>query len=98
MRDYVHRVFARNELKIAIVGDIDAAAAGKLIDKAFGSLPAKNDLRPVPAIDLHGLGRQIVTKVAVPQTVVTFSRRSPVPRFQDVSRRRSQPTGRVESE
>jgi zinc protease len=72
MRDYVRRVFARNELKIAIVGDIDAAAAGKLIDKAFGSLLAKNDLRPVPDVDMQGLGRRIVTKVAVPQAVVTF--------------------------
>lgn len=72
MRDYVRRVFARNELKIAIVGDIDAAAAGRLIDTAFGSLPAANDLRPVPDVNVRGLGRQIVTKVAVPQAVVTF--------------------------
>jgi zinc protease len=72
MRDYVRRVFARNELKIAIVGDIDAAAAGRLIDRAFGALPAKNDLRPVPDTEMQGLGRRIVTKVAVPQAVVTF--------------------------
>jgi zinc protease len=72
MRDYVRRVFARNELKIAIVGDIDAAAAGRLIDRAFGSLPAKNDLHPVPDTEMQGLGRRIVTKVAVPQAVVTF--------------------------
>jgi zinc protease len=72
MRGYVRRVFARNELKIAIVGDIDAAAAGRLIDRAFGALPAKNDLRPIPDVELHGLGRRIVTKVAVPQAVVTF--------------------------
>jgi zinc protease len=72
MRDYVRRVFARNELKIAIVGDIDAAAAGRLIDRAFGSLPANNDLHPVPDVEMQGLGRQIVTKVAVPQAVVTF--------------------------
>jgi zinc protease len=72
MRDYVRRAFARNELKIAIVGDVDAATAGRLIDTAFGSLPAKNDLRPIPDVAVHGLGRRIVTKVAVPQAVVTF--------------------------
>jgi zinc protease len=72
MRDYVRRVFARNELKIAIVGDVDAAAAGRLIDRAFGALPASNDLRPVPDAEIQGLGRRIVTKVAVPQAVVTF--------------------------
>jgi zinc protease len=72
LRDYVHRVFARNELKIAIVGDVDADAAGKLIDRAFASLPAKNDLRPVPEATAQGLGRRIVTRVGVPQAVVTF--------------------------
>jgi zinc protease len=72
MRDYVRRVFARNELKIAIVGDIDAAAAGALIDRAFASLPPNNDLRPVPEATPQGLGRRIVTRINVPQAVVTF--------------------------
>jgi zinc protease len=72
MRDYVRRVFSREHLKIAIVGDIDAASAGRLIDHAFASLPAKSDLRPVPDATIQGLGRRIVTAVAVPQAVVTF--------------------------
>lgn len=72
MRDYLRRVFARNELKIAIVGDIDAVMAGRLIDTAFGGLPAKNDLRAIPDVAVQGLGRRIVTKVAVPQAVVAF--------------------------
>lgn len=72
MRDYVKRVFARNELKIAIVGDVDAAAAGALIDRAFAKLPARNDLHLVPLANPQGLGRRIVTKVGVPQAVVTF--------------------------
>jgi zinc protease len=72
MRDYVGRVFARNELKISIVGDIDPEAAGKLIDRAFASLPAKNNLRPVPDATAVGLGRRIVIPVDVPQAVVTF--------------------------
>ena len=49
MRDYVRRAFARNELTISIVGDIDAKTAGALIDRAFAGLPAKNDLKPVAA-------------------------------------------------
>jgi zinc protease len=72
LRDYVKRVFARNELKVAIVGDIDAAAAGALIDRAFAGLPAANNLRPVPEVRPQGLGRRIVTKINVPQAVVTF--------------------------
>jgi len=72
MRDYVRRVFARNELKISIVGDVDAKAAGELIDRAFATLPAKNDLRPVANASPSGLGRRIVINVDVPQAVVTF--------------------------
>lgn len=72
MRDYVKRTFARNELTISIVGDVDAKAAGELIDRAFGSLPAKNDLRPIAAVSARGLGRRIVINLDVPQAVVNF--------------------------
>ena len=72
LRGYVKRVFARNELKIAIVGDIDAATAGAMIDRAFGGLPAKNDLRAVVPVEPRGLGRRIVIDIDVPQAVVTF--------------------------
>jgi len=40
LREYVRRTFARNELYISIVGDIDAKTAGELIDRAFAGLPA----------------------------------------------------------
>ena len=72
MRDYVRRVFARNELTISIVGDIDAKTAGALIDRAFASLPAKNDLKPVANASPRGMGRRIVINLDVPQAVVTF--------------------------
>jgi len=72
IRDYIGRVFARNELKISIVGDIDPEAAGKLIDRAFAALPPRNNLRPVPEATAGGLGRRIVIPVDVPQAVVTF--------------------------
>ena len=72
MRDYVRRVFARNELTISIVGDVDAKTAGELIDRAFAGLPAKNDLKPVANASPGGLGRRIVINLDVPQAVVTF--------------------------
>jgi zinc protease len=72
LRDSVRRVFARNELTISIVGDVDAKTAGELIDRAFGGLPAKNDLKPVPSASPAGLGRRIVVNLDVPQAVVTF--------------------------
>ena len=72
LRDYVRRVFARNELKVSIVGDVDEKTAGELIDRAFGGLPAKNDLKAIPDTTPRGLGRRIVIDVDVPQAVVTF--------------------------
>ena len=72
LRDYVRRVFARNELKVSIVGDVDEKTAGALIDRAFGGLPAKNDLKAIPDTTPRGLGRRIVIDVDVPQAVVTF--------------------------
>ncbi len=72
LRDYVRRVFARRELTISIVGDVDARSAGALIDRAFGALPADNELKPVPQVVAQGLGRRIVVNLDVPQAVVNF--------------------------
>ncbi len=68
----MRRILARDVLKIAVVGDIDAATAGRLIDVAFGSLPAKAERRDVPDVTPQGLGRRIVVDLDVPQAVVTF--------------------------
>ncbi len=72
LRGFVRRVFARNQLTVSIVGDVDAKTAGELIDRAFAGLPAKNDLKPVANATPSGLGRRIVIDVDVPQSVVTF--------------------------
>jgi zinc protease len=72
LRDYVRRAFARNELTVSIVGDIDAKTAGQLIDRAFGGLPAKNDLKPVAQTTPKGLGKTTVIDLAVPQVTVDF--------------------------
>jgi zinc protease len=72
MRSYVRRVLARDNLKIAIVGDIDPAAAGVLLDRTFGKLPAKAELAAVAPVAAQGLGRRIVIQLDVPQAVVNF--------------------------
>lgn len=72
LKAYVRNVFARDTLTVAVVGDIDADAAGKLIDRAFGGLPEKAALAPVPATDMQGLGERIVVNLDVPQTVISF--------------------------
>jgi zinc protease len=72
MRGYVKNVFARDTLKIGIVGNIDAATAGKLVDKVFGTLPAHATLRPIPAAGPQGLGRVVTVDLDVPQSVVVL--------------------------
>ncbi len=66
------RTFARSNLKIVAVGDIDAKTLGLLIDTVFGTLPAKADLVAVPAVSLPVGGKQQVIEMDVPQSVATF--------------------------
>ncbi len=72
LRSYTHRVLARENLKIAVVGDIDAETLKPLLDRVFGALPAKPDLAPVANVMPQGLGRQIDVSLDVPQAVVDF--------------------------
>jgi zinc protease len=72
LKSYRQRVFARDGLKVAMIGNITPEAAGKLLDQVFGALPAKGDLTPVPDIAPHTLDRRIVRKVDVPQASVVF--------------------------
>ena len=70
LKAYVQHVFARDNLKVAIVGNVDAAAAGAIVDRIFGPLPEKADLAPVAAAKPQGLGRKIMVDLDVPQSVV----------------------------
>jgi len=72
LKDYTHRVLARGNLKVAVVGDIDAETVKVMLDRVFGGLPAQPVLKPVPNVSPQGLGRRIVVKVDVPQAVVAF--------------------------
>jgi zinc protease len=72
LKEYTRRVFARANLKVAVVGDIDAATLGPLLDRVFGALPKEPELNPVATVTPQGLGQHIVVKLDVPQTVVTF--------------------------
>jgi len=70
LRAFTRKVFARDNLKVAIVGNIDAAAAGALIDQVFGSLPATATLAPVASAVPRGLGQKIAINLDVPQSVL----------------------------
>jgi zinc protease len=72
LKTYTHRVLARQNLKIAVVGDIDAETLKPLLDRVFGALPEKPDLAPIENVTPQGLGRRIVVSLDVPQAVVDF--------------------------
>lgn len=69
---YTRRVFARDRLKIAVVGDIDAKTLGPVLDRIFGALPAKADLQPVPSTKMDAVGKKLFVPLDVPQSVVNF--------------------------
>jgi zinc protease len=70
LRTYVRNVVTRDSLKIAAVGDIDAATLGKVLDHVFGSLPATGTRMAIPEAPMSDRGRRIVTQLNVPQAVV----------------------------
>jgi zinc protease len=72
LKAYPRRVFAREHLKIAVVGNVDAPTVAGLLDRVFGALPAKAELQPLTPASMGGLGRRVVVPLDVPQTVVTF--------------------------
>jgi zinc protease len=72
LREYQHRLLARDNLTVAIVGDIDADAAKAMLDRVFGGLPAKAQLTPVAPATPQGLGQRINVDLDVPQTVIDF--------------------------
>ncbi len=69
---YHKRTFAKNTLKVVVVGDIDAATLGKMLDDVFGGLPGKADLLSVPKTTPVNAGQQKVIDMAVPQSVAVF--------------------------
>lgn len=72
MRDYIKRVIAKDTLKIAVVGDVDPATLGQLLDKTFGDLPAKSNLTPVPDVTATKPPQRAFVPLDVPQTTITF--------------------------
>jgi zinc protease len=68
------RLLTRSDLKIAVVGAIDAATLAAKLDAIFGALPAQSLLTPVPEIDIHALGERRIIDLDVPQSAIRFGR------------------------
>ena len=72
LRAYQHRVLARDKIKIAVVGDIDAESVKVMLDRVFGALPEKAELTPIATMAPQGLGQRVLVNLDVPQSVVEF--------------------------
>lgn len=68
------RFMARDNLKVAVVGAIDAERLGRELDRVFGRLPAKAELTPVSTVTLAGVGTRHVTTIDIPQSTIRFGR------------------------
>ena len=72
LKDYTRRVLAKDTLKIAVVGDIDPATLGRLLDETFGDLAAKANLTPVADVEVAKPPQRAFVPLDVPQTTITF--------------------------
>ncbi len=72
LHDYVKKNFARDNLKTAVVGDIDAKQLGEMLDFVFSGLPEKSTLTPVADVAWDTASKQRVVQMPNPQSVVQF--------------------------
>jgi zinc protease len=72
LQDFHARIFAKENLRVVVVGDIDAATLGGVLDKVFGGLPAKARLTPVAKVEPSAAQKLKVIEMNVPQSVVRF--------------------------
>ncbi len=71
--EYWSRTFAKDNLRVVVVGDIDAATLAGVLDTLFGQLPAKAKLTTVPPTQPAVTGDKLkVIEMAVPQSVARF--------------------------
>jgi zinc protease len=77
LRSFVKAHFARGNLVLAVVGDISAAELGPLLDRSFGTLPAKAAPSIVPETKPATDGKVTTVEKDVPQSTVLFGQRGP---------------------
>jgi len=72
LRAKAKQIFTRDDLMIAVTGDITADALKYILDDVFGSLPQTSSLPPVPEADVFaGPGITIIDRDQ-PQSVIQF--------------------------
>ncbi len=72
LRSFAARRFGRDQLRIAVVGDITPADLAPLLDRTFGDLPPKAAPFDVPEAAAPGAGGTAVMERDLDQSVVLF--------------------------
>jgi zinc protease len=65
-------LFARDFLRVVIVGDIDKSAAATAIDNIFGGIPEKGQITPVTKVEPHAVRAPVVITMDQPLATATF--------------------------
>ena len=68
------RLFSSKDLKIAVVGAIDASTLSTMLDDVFGAFAKTNDLIAIPPIQVNNVGLRKITDIDVPQSTIRFGR------------------------
>jgi zinc protease len=71
LESYRRKGFARDGLKIAVVGDIDERTLVEALDRVFADLPSRAELSPVEDRVMRG-GEERKIDLPVPQSVIVF--------------------------
>jgi zinc protease len=72
LKRFAKERFARDNLHVAIVGDIGADEVKRRLGEVFGTLPAKAAKSEVPDVAPQAAGKLTVVRKPIPQSVVVF--------------------------
>ncbi len=73
VKDRHEALLARDNMRVTLVGAIDAHSAAALLDQIFGGLPAKATLAPLTEAAPASIGERKLIDLDVPQSVVQFA-------------------------
>jgi zinc protease len=72
IRALAGRIVTRSNLKISVVGAIDAKTLAGELDRIFGALPAKSSLTDIPLVSAAGMGELEIIDLDIPQSTIRF--------------------------
>ena len=83
LRVFVDKLFNKTGLMVAIAGDIDDAAARKLLHDVFGNLPTGKTAPQPPAVNIINQGKTTVHPYDIPQSFITAGHETIAPTHPD---------------